>query len=115
MAVRNIDGIRTTADLRDVADTLDSPFFSPETMRYFGSRVSDHIRALSPDHGYFVTSERDPMGIAWNGQRRYSVRSYRIIRTHNEDGRPSDNIIFDTIYHGEHSTMRAAAKAMNSL
>lgn len=115
MTIRNLQDIRTTAQLRDVADTLGSPFFSPETMSSFGSRLSSHIRALSPGHGYFVTSERDPQGEAWNGERRYSVRSYRVVYLYDEHGTPSDSISFDTIYHGEHTTMRAAVRAMNAL
>jgi hypothetical protein len=52
-------------------------FFSPETMRFFGSRI------LSPvfPGGVFITSERDtprlPGPAAWGGERRYTVRVCR--------------------------------------
>lgn len=52
-------------------------FFSPEWMRFFGSRV------LSPvfPGGVFITSERDtprvPGPAAWDSQRRYTVRVCR--------------------------------------
>lgn len=47
-------------------------FFSPDTMRWFGCRVS---RRIYP-YGIFVTSEADrhPENPAWNGRRYYSVR-----------------------------------------
>jgi len=49
-------------------------FFSPDSMRFFGSRI------LSPvfPGGVFITSERDtprvPGPAAWGGERRYTVR-----------------------------------------
>lgn len=47
-------------------------FFSHETMRSFGSRVSDDVI----QECLFITSERDRMGHAWNGARRYTVRRF---------------------------------------
>lgn len=47
-------------------------FFSPETMRSFGSRVSDDVI----QGVLFVTSERDRIGNAWDGARRYTVRRF---------------------------------------
>lgn len=113
MSIRNISDIRTTADLRTVADGLGSPMFSPGTMLAFGSRLSSHLRRTDESNGYFVTSERDPLGEVWNGQRRYSVRSYSVEPS--EFGSPRDVIRFDTIHHGEFGTMREAVKAMNAL
>lgn len=115
MSIRNISDIRTTSDLRVVADGLGSPMFSPGTMRAFGSRLSSHLRRVDESNGYFVTSERDPLGHAWDGLRRYSVRSYSVIVSMREDGRYCDVIRFDTIHHGEFGTMREAVKAMNAL
>jgi len=115
MSIRNISDIRTTSDLRIVADGLGSPMFSPGTMRVFGSRLSSHLRRTDESNGYFVTSERDPLGHAWDGQRRYSVRSYSVVGSTGEDGRYRDAIRFDTIHHGEFATMREAVKAMNAL
>lgn len=68
--------IRTSADVRRTADTLGSPFFSPDSMRFFNSRMLNVFRALNEDgtHGLFVTSERfddDP--------RDYRVREYRFV------------------------------------
>ena len=115
MSIRNISDIRTTDDLRVVADGLGSPMFSPGTMRAFGSRLSSHLRRVDESNGYFVTSERDPLGHAWDGQRRYSVRSYSVVGSVGEDGRYRDAIRFDTIHHGTFGTMREAVKAMNAL
>ena len=115
MSIRNISDIRTTDDLRVVADGSGSPMFSPGTMRAFGSRLSSHLRRVDESNGYFVTSERDPLGYAWDGQRRYSVRSYSVKSDSDEFGSPRDVIRFDTIHHGEFGSMREAVKAMNAL
>lgn len=45
-------------------------FFSPETMRFFGSEIDPVVRF---GH-FFVTSEQDSMGTAWGGERRWTVR-----------------------------------------
>ena len=91
---------RTINDIRAAHEATGGHFFSPSSMRYFGSRI------LSPvfPGGYFVTSERDS-GVhtsrgyvaAWNGERRYTVRVCR------EDGQ------IDTVSdHGQFSTRSAA-------
>lgn len=50
-------------------------FFDPDTMRSFGSRVlGDIFPARGGGRSYFVTSERDRLGGAWGGERRYTVR-----------------------------------------
>lgn len=115
MSIRNISDIRTTSDLRTVADGLGSFMFEPSTMRAFGSRLSSHLRRTDESNGYFVTSERDPWGEVWGGQRRYSVRSYSVVGITDENGRYHDFIRFNTIHHGEFGTMRGAVKAMNAL
>lgn len=46
-------------------------FFDPDTLRFFGSRIGGTLYGGR----YFVTSERDPHGVAWNGERRYTVRA----------------------------------------
>lgn len=45
-------------------------FFDRDTMAFFGSNVE------SPVYGgrFFVTSEQDPAGTAWDGERRWTVR-----------------------------------------
>lgn len=50
-----------------------SHFFSPETMRYWGSRILSHLYAGR----IFVTSER-----GWDDTRRYTVRAF----TYDESG-----------------------------
>ena len=67
----------TIEDIKAAHEAACGYFFSPATMRLFGSRI------LSPvfPGGIFVTSERD-RGVftrngymaAWNGERRYTVR-----------------------------------------
>ena len=104
--------ITTTWQLRKMADEIGSPYFAPETMRFFSSRLSSHIRPLSDYSGYFVTSERAPFDDA---TRRYSVRSFRAYWDTDEFGRPVPRVTFDTVGEfQEHATMRAAVKAMNA-
>ncbi len=47
-------------------------FFSPATMMGFSTRVSSNIYQAK-NGVIFVTSERDTDGLAWNGERRYTV------------------------------------------
>ena len=67
--------IRNAADIRRTADELCSPFFSPQSMRYFNSRLLNIFRALNDDgtRGLFVTSERFDS----DTQREYRVRLYQ--------------------------------------
>lgn len=98
----------TRGQVREYAERAGSPFFSPATMRAFGSRVQ--LRAYRVgDRLYFVTSERDPMGYAWDGQRRYSVRTADVAGDR-----------FDTEYapgtgFGEFGTRDQAMRAMEAL
>lgn len=64
---------RTIDDIKAAHEATGGHFFSPSAMRWFGSRI------LSPvfPGGYFVTSERDSTGHAWDGERRYTVRVCR--------------------------------------
>lgn len=68
--------IRTADDVRRAADNVGSPFFSPDTMRFFNSRLLNIFRALDTDgmHGLFVTSER----FDHTTPREYRVRLYRL-------------------------------------
>lgn len=45
-------------------------WFDPATLRFFASRVGDTIYGGR----FFVTSEQDRHGSAWDGERRYTVR-----------------------------------------
>lgn len=67
--------IRTAADVRTAANRLGSPYFSPDTMRFFNSRLLNVFRALNDDgtRGLFVTSER----FDHTTPREYRVRLYR--------------------------------------
>lgn len=104
--------INATWKLRKMADEIGSPYFAPETMRFFSSRLSSHIRPLSSHSGYFVTSERAPFDGA---VRRYSVRSFRAYWDTDEFGGPAPRVTFDTVGEfGEHATMRDAVTAMNA-
>lgn len=104
--------IDATWKLREMADEIGSPYFAPETMRFFSSRLSSHIRPLSDFSGYFVTSERAPFD---GSARRYSVRSFRAYWDTDEFGGPVPRVTFGTVGEfQEHATMRAAVKAMHA-
>ncbi len=78
-------------------------WFSPGAVRYFGTRYGSRVWGGR----YFVTSEKDPAGHAWDGRRRYTVR-----RATYEDGR----VEIDTIGEfGEHANHRHAVAAIIGL
>lgn len=84
--------IETVGELIAYANEAGSPFFSPETMRFFRSRVVDGIISGQ----YFVTSEKR------EGERRlYTVRRFTVA----EDG----SVRFDTV--GEFGRWRTADRA----
>lgn len=102
--------INTTDKLRDAANYIGSPYFSPDTMRYFSSRLSSHIRPLTDTTGYFIISNRN-VHAGW--PREYAVVYYAIERTTDDFGSPTDTIKFDT--QDRYDSMRAATKAMAAL
>lgn len=90
-------------DVRDTADRLGSHFFSPDTMRFFKSRLLSFHRSLTDDSGLIITSE-----VYGDEPRHYNVRRYEITR--GDDGQ--DWIDFDTI--SRHDTRgRAVTAAKN--
>ena len=100
--------INTVEDMRDTAERAGSFFFSPDTMRFFSSRIMSDIFPTGLERGYFVTSERDTAGAAWDGVRRYSVRRYNVTRR--ADGAARFDV--DTVGElGEHATRAAALRS----
>lgn len=97
--------VHTTADLRAIADHAGSFFFSPNTMRFFNSRVLKGIysvgdsKAVPGAEFYFVTSEAYD-----DAQRHYTVR--RAVLGSQRDDRPAIGI--DTV--GEHHATAAEAR-----
>lgn len=62
-------------DAIDAAKRAGSHFFDPDTLRFFGSRVSEYGYRGADGALYFVTSERDRGPYpAWDGRRLYTVR-----------------------------------------
>ena len=60
---------RTLDDIKERNRRLGHCWFSPDTMRFFSSRVQSTIYPTKDGRAYFVTSERGPDNI-----RKYSVR-----------------------------------------
>jgi len=85
-----------TTQVRELARDCGNHFFDADSMKHFGSRIHDRVYGGR----YFVTSEQDNTGHAWDGQRRYTVRSFDY-----EDGR----FTIDTV--GEFGEYATATKA----
>lgn len=89
----------TLAELADRASRAGSYWFTPDTMRFFGSRVSEStIRRLPDADGCevwrFVSSETDAHG----EDRRYSVREIRFWGEWKESlGRAVERCTVDTL------------------
>ena len=109
--------ITSTNDIVDIANDAESHMFSPETMRYWRSRVLSHMRAIDnheckPGHRYaFITSEPD-----YDEVRRYSHRvmtlDYETVTTSADYSYTRPRVQFDTI--GEpYNTAKQAVTAMN--
>ena len=55
-------------------------WFTKSTMRFFGTRVVwDSLVKLNAKDYLFISSERDTVLPAWNGQRRYTVRQWNAV------------------------------------
>jgi hypothetical protein len=98
-----------TAELRQLAKRFGNHFFDPETLRYFGSRIGSSVYAKK----YFVTSERDPFGNAWDGQRLYTVRAFSFDTATREDGRVIVVMDIETV--GEFGQYRSNAQALAAI
>ena len=109
--------ITSPNDIVDIANDAGSHMFSPETMRYWRSRVLTPLRAIdghscAPGNRYaFITSEPD-----YDGMRRYSHRvmtlDYETVTTSADYSYTRPRVQFDTI--GErYNTARQAVTAMN--
>lgn len=97
--------VHTVADIRAIADHAGSHFFSPNTMRFFNSRVLEGVypagdsKAVPGSLFYFVTSEAYD-----DAPRHYTVR--RAVLGTQRDDRPTIDI--DTV--GEHFATPAEAR-----
>ena len=60
----------TIRQIRGANRAAGDRWFDPDTCAAFGTRVHQAVYGGR----YFVTSERDPYGTAWDGKRRYTVR-----------------------------------------
>lgn len=94
MTTRPFKRITSSEDVRRTANHLGSYFFTPETMRYFGSRLlnihRDFLTSDGSDEGLFVTSERD---VYSDRPRHYTVRRYEVTR----DDEGQDHIDITTV------------------
>ena len=100
--------IHSTDDIRAVADHAGSHFFSPDTMRFFQSRIlsgvwaPDGHQTVEGRRFFFVTSER----YGDDAPRHYAVRMMTL--GSQRDDRPAVDIVTVGDYH---DTARAAHRA----
>lgn len=64
--------ISTTSELVEAVNASGSHFFDQATMRAFNSILEPEILKGR----YFVTSEEEPTGRVWDGERRWTIRSF---------------------------------------
>lgn len=105
--------ITSIDELKQAASLANNHFFDPETLRWFGSRIGTTVYGGR----YFVTSERDPHGNAWDGQRRYTVRMFEANEyTRDRDGRRCVRIDIDNVGgFGQYETAAEARAAAAKL
>lgn len=75
----------TLSEFVEASNDAGYHFFDDRTMRMFGTKLHGDIYGA----GYFVTSEQDSQGLAWGGERRFTVRqavSLTEVRTVSEFG-----------------------------
>lgn len=103
--------IKSTEDLKELAQQSGNHFFDPKTMRFFNSRASKHVRMLNPDCGLFVTSEKYE-----DEPRKYTVRIFTINSYINQFGANRLRVDIDTF--GEfqqYNTSREAWQAIDAI
>ena len=64
----------TIAEIKDRNHRIGHFFFHDESLDWFGSVVYDDV-VSNDGYDYFITSEQDPEGLAWDGERRWSIRA----------------------------------------
>jgi hypothetical protein len=84
-------------------------FFSPDTMRFFKSRVTGLFKRLDDKTALFVTTEKGPMP---DSPRRATVRLARIIDSVREDGDLVSKVEIDTMHNFNQLTMYKARKLL---
>lgn len=103
--------VHTSADLRAIADHAGSFFFSPNTMRFFNSRLLKGVyhrgdsKAIEGAVFYFVTSEAYD-----DAPRHYTVR--RAVLGTQRDGRPAIDIATVGEHHATPTEARRAAREL---
>lgn len=60
-------------EIRRANERLGRTWFSDGNMRFFGSKIESAVYPLT-NCAFFITSEQDPEGQAWLGNRRYTIR-----------------------------------------
>lgn len=95
---------KNVTEIRKALNDSGSYWFTPGTMRGFGSKV--HPGVYGPEGRVFVSSEQDPLGEIWDGERRYTVREVH-------ECTPGRDIVSVSEF-GEHTTLDDAISAAKS-
>ena len=97
--------VYSVADIQANTDRTGAFFFSPDTMRFWRTRVLSGIYPMADGSILFVTSDR-----TWDDGRDYSVRSYSTYL----DDNGTERVSIDRV--GDHfPTARAAKRAAQVL
>ena len=101
----------TVEEMINLYEKTDSGyFFSPDTMRFFKSRVLGDFRRLDDKNGLFITTERGP-----NGRRSATVRRVKIVDSIRNDGDTVSNLTIETVEPYNELTIYKARKLMKEL
>lgn len=65
--------LQTIKQIQEANAKCGQKFFSKESMRFFSSVIESPV-FFTNHASYFITSEADPDGKAWFGNRRFTIR-----------------------------------------
>jgi len=95
-----------TNQIKELAQDCGSHFFDSSAMRWFASPTHERVYGGR----YFVTSEQHDGSEVWDGQRRYTIRSFEYA-----DGRVTIDTVGDFgAYKTSAEAHRAAAKLVEA-
>ena len=65
--------LQTIKQIEEANRAIGQHWFSKEAMRFFGTQIESPV-FFTDTVSYFITSEQDPEGKGWLGNRRFTVR-----------------------------------------
>jgi hypothetical protein len=65
--------LQTIKQIEEANRAIGQHWFSRESMRFFNTKIESPV-FFTDRVSYFVSSEQDPEGVAWFGNRRFTIR-----------------------------------------